>query len=166
MAESITTQRQSRAARIARYWMPVLLMIGLMYWFSSDTFSGDNTQSILDSLLKWLVSGMSREDARFVNYIVRKSAHFVEYAFLALLLYRAFRQDSQRVWDWRWAIYSLSLLSVWAFLDEYRQSLTRTRGASVYDSLLDISGGIFALIVIALLGRWRDARSRKEFNRI
>ena len=94
----------------------------------------------------------------------RKSAHFIEYAALAALLYRAFRQDSPIRWQWRWAIYSFATLAVWALLDEYRQSLTRTRGGSVYDSLLDMSGGLFALLVIALLSRRRPRRDREEFN--
>ena len=161
MAESITTARQSLGARFARYWMPVLLMIGLMFWFSSDSFSGDRTQSLLDSLLAWLVSGLSRDKARMINFAARKSAHFIEYAALAALLYRAFRQDSPIPWRWRWAFYSFATLAVWALLDEYRQSLTRTRGGSVYDSLLDMSGGLFALLVIALLGRRRLRRDRE-----
>lgn len=135
-------------------------MIGLMFWFSSDSFSGDRTESILDSLLAWLVAGMKREDVRLVNLLVRKSAHFVEYALLAALLYRGFRQDDLRRWHWKWAFYSFVILAGWAMLDEYRQSLTMTRGPSAYDAMLDTLGGLFALALIALIGRRRDRRAR------
>jgi VanZ family protein len=146
--------------------MPVLLMIGLMFWFSSDSFSGDRTESMLDQMLAWLVTGLSRDDVRLVNFLVRKSAHFVEYALLAALLYRGFRQDDPRWWRWKWALCSLAILAVWAALDEYRQSLTETRGPSAYDVLLDISGGLSALALIALVGRSRDRRARKELSEI
>jgi VanZ family protein len=160
MAESITTARQSIIAIFVRYWLPVLLMIGIMFWFSSDSFSGDRTESIIDRILRRIISSFDRDKARLINFIVRKSAHFVEYAVLAALLYRAFRQDNPQIWRWRWALYAFTTIAAWALLDEYRQSLTSRREGSLYDSLLDVSGGLFALAIIALIGRIRDRLSR------
>ncbi|HWP43240.1 MAG TPA: VanZ family protein [Blastocatellia bacterium] len=154
------TARRSLAARLVRYWAPVLLMIGLMYWFSSDSFSGDRTQSALDSILSWLFSGLSRSTVKTANFVVRKSAHFIEYCLLTALLYRAFRQDNLPRWHWRWALYSLAIVVALAFMDEYHQSLTISREGSIYDSLLDISGGLFAVALIALFGWRRDRRDR------
>ena len=164
--ESVTTDRRSATARIIRYWLPVLLMIGLMFWFSSDSFSGDRTESLLDSLVAWLAAGLSRDEIRLVNFLVRKSAHFVEYALLASLLYRGFRQDDPQRWRLKWALYSLAILAGWALLDEYRQSLTWTRSPSAYDALLDISGGLFALGIIALIGRTRDRADGKDLGHL
>jgi VanZ family protein len=35
-------------------------------------------------------------------------------------------------------------------LDEYHQTLTRTRVGSIYDSLIDMAGGLTALLIIRL----------------
>jgi VanZ family protein len=47
-------------------------------------------------------------------------------------------------------MYSLLICGCWALADELHQSFTRTRGGSVYDSLLDLSGAIFMLALISL----------------
>jgi VanZ family protein len=41
-------------------------------------------------------------------------------------------------------------------LDEFHQTFTQTRGGSIYDSLLDFSGGLTALLVL-----WGGRRMRK-----
>jgi VanZ family protein len=84
------------------------------------------------------------------NYVVRKCAHFFEYAVLAALLYRAWRADSLIRWRLSWAAYSFAMVASWALIDEYHQSFTHTRGGSIYDVMIDTAGGLFALISIAL----------------
>jgi VanZ family protein len=41
----------------------------------------------------------------------------------------------------------------WALLDELHQTFTRTRGGSIWDSLLDSSGALFMLIAISIVAR-------------
>jgi len=88
-----------------------------------------------------------------VNYIVRKSAHFTEYAILGALLFRAFRAGDSVRWRFRWALYSFVFSVSWALLDELHQTFTRTRGGSIWDSLLDSSGALFMLVGIAFVTR-------------
>ena len=128
-------------------------MMGAMYYFSTDTFSGDNTRGLIEKFFDWLLPDASPQTVITINFLIRKSAHFIEYAMLAGLLFRAIRSDSPVRWKIGWAIYSLAVVACWALLDEYHQSLTQTRGGSIYDSLLDTSGGLFALIVIAIFFR-------------
>lgn len=157
MAESITTARSSLATKIVKYWLPVLVMIGAMYYASTDMFSGENTRGVIEKLVLWLRPHTSERALLKINYFVRKAAHFIEYAILAALLFRAFRADSFQRWQLRWALYSFLTIVCWALLDEYHQSFTRTRGGSVRDSLLDCSGALFMLIVIALFNRRKGA---------
>jgi VanZ family protein len=158
MAESITRAQGSLATRIIRYWLPVLIMIGAMYYASTDIFSGENTRSVIEKLILWLRPHTSERGLMKINYIVRKAAHFIEYALLAALLFRAFRADSFIRWRIRWAIYSLLIIICWALLDEYHQSFTRTRGGSIRDSMLDCSGALFMLTIIGLFNRQRIDR--------
>ncbi len=50
-----------------------------------------------------------------------------------------------------WFLSALLLVAVFALVDEYHQSFVPSRTASVYDSLIDTSGGLAALI---LMRRW------------
>jgi VanZ family protein len=143
----------SLSSKIIRYWIPVLLMLGLMAYFSTDVFSGENTRSAIETILDWFGIHPSKHALTHINFITRKCAHFVEYAILASLIFRAFRADSPLRWRLSWFLGSLAIVVSWALLDEFHQSFTRTRGASIYDSMLDSAGGLVALLVITLLAR-------------
>jgi VanZ family protein len=158
MVENITTAESSIASRIIKYWLPVVMAIGVMYYFSTDVFSGDNTRGLIKDLLNRFMPGASSATVLKINYVVRKSMHFVEYAILALLLYRAWRADSLVRWKPSWALYSFAMMAGWALIDEYHQSLTRTRGGSIYDVMIDTAGGLFGLIMIALYANSRRPR--------
>ncbi len=156
MAESITTAQSSFVYKVVRYWLPVIGMLALMYWFSTDALSGENTRGIIEAVLSWFGYHPGNKSLVKINYFVRKSAHFIEYAVLAALLFRAFRANSAYRWRLTWAIYSLAVVVSWAVLDEWHQSFTRTRGGSIPDSLLDSSGGLFSLVIITLFSSRRQ----------
>src|ERR1051325_11435914 len=162
MAQSLTTARSSLATKIVKYWLPVLVMIGAMYYASTDMFSGENTRGVIEKLVLWLRPHTTERALMKVNYFVRKAAHFIEYAILAALLFRAFRADSFRRWQLSWALYSFLTVVCWALLDEYHQSFTHTRGASIRDSMLDCSGALFMLVVIALFNRRKGVYNLKS----
>ena len=81
-----------------------------------------------------------------IHFITRKIAHFTEYAILGFLAARAFRPFP------RWFLISLVLVVVYALLDEYHQSFVPSRTASLFDSLIDMLGGITALIFLSRKG--------------
>jgi VanZ family protein len=164
MAEEVSRARSPVAIRIIKYWSPVLMMIVLMFYFSTDAFSGDNTEGLIKKILAWIVSDFSPAVAARLHFAIRKSAHFVEYAVLSALLFRAFRADSADRLRANWAVYSFGVVAVWSLLDEFHQAQTRMRFSSIYDSLIDMAGGLFALIVIALISRRKKNYSPEEFS--
>lgn len=124
--------------------------MSLMFFFSTDVFSGEHTARVIDWLMKLFSNDTNRPDLGETNFAVRKFAHFFEYAILSALLFRAFRAEHRKRWQWSWAVYSFSMVIAWSLLDEFHQTFTKTRGGSLYDSLLDSSGGLFALLVLAI----------------
>jgi VanZ family protein len=162
MAENLTTVESRLTIRILKYWLPVLFMIGAMYYASTDVFSGDNTRNIIERIVLWLKPHTREHTLLKINYLVRKLAHFTEYALLAALLFRAFRADSLLRWRWRWAAYSFGMALIWALLDEFHQTFTHTRGGSIYDSLLDTSGALVMLILIALFNARKKPGARSQ----
>jgi len=124
--------------------------MAFIFWLSTDQFSGANTGSVLESILQALGLSLSTESLNLIHFLVRKLAHLSGYAILALLLYRAFRGGSETRWYSRWAMAAFAVAAIYALLDEYHQSWTAQRTASVRDSLIDMVGSLIALCSIRI----------------
>jgi VanZ family protein len=131
-----------------KYWLPVLIWLGVIFVGSSDLMSAEHTSRFLIPFLRWLKPSISVETLAMIQFVVRKCAHLSEYAILALLLFRAvFRGTNLKL--------SLSILcvNVWlvcvlvAAMDEFHQSFVESRGASVWDVMIDAAGAIFGLLI-------------------
>lgn len=144
--------------RLWRYG-PVLAWACFILFASSSNFSASNTSRIIRPLLVWLFPDISEAALATVHLLVRKAAHFAEYALLALLAARAFRTSSRAALARRWWLVSFALVAALALVDEYRQSFVPARTGTVYDSLLDMAGGATALACAAL---WLSPRRRKK----
>jgi len=88
-----------------------------------------------------------------VHLVTRKLAHFTEYAVLGFLAARAFRTSPRPAISSRWFLISLTMIVVYALADEYHQSFVPTRTGSIYDSLIDIAGGLTALLIVSRVRR-------------
>jgi VanZ family protein len=137
------------------YWLPPILWMAAIFSFSTDTFSGENTGSLLYSILHTLIPSLTLEQFEPIHYWIRKAAHFTEYGILALLLFRGFRGGAASRWSLRWAIYAWLIVAAYALTDEFHQSFTGHRTASIYDSMIDTSGGTTALALVWLVGKIR-----------
>lgn len=132
---------------INRY-LPLLTWMAFISVASSGSFSSSNTSSIIEPIFRWLFPNASEHSIFFLHFLVRKAAHFLEYSLLGLLAAHAFASSSRPSIRNRWFIISAILVIVYSLVDEYHQSFVPTRTASVFDSLLDMAGGITALLVI------------------
>ncbi len=128
--------------------------MAVIFWFSTDTFSAAHTGSVLEPILRHIYPRISETQIDIAHFLLRKLAHFCSYAVLALLLYRAMRGGSEVGRRWSWAVAAFLIVAVYALFDEYHQSFTTQRTASVYDSLLDMTGGL-----AALSARWAAQRA-------
>jgi len=138
-----------------KYWLPPVIWMAAIFYFSTDSFSGENTGSIFYTIFHFFIPSLTLEQFQPIHFLIRKSAHFTEYGILAFLLFRAFRKGRIREWFWRSALSSWMILAGYALLDEFHQSFTKFRGSSIYDSLIDISGGTTALLLLWLASRRR-----------
>ncbi len=133
-------------ARILSRYLPLVVWLVFISYASSDSFNADNTSRIIGPLVLWLFPNTSPETMATIHFITRKIAHFTEYAILGLLAARAFWSSK------RWFLISAVLVVVYALIDEYHQSFVPSRTASLFDSLIDMLGGITALIFISRKG--------------
>jgi VanZ family protein len=132
---------------LSRY-LPLIAWLAFISYASSASFSGENTSHIIGPLILWLFPNTSPETLAVVHFITRKLAHFTEYAILGFLAARAFRLSPRSAIRSRWFLISLILVITYALIDEYHQSFVPTRTASLWDSFIDISGGLTALLLV------------------
>jgi VanZ family protein len=128
--------------RLFSRYLPLIAWLAFISFASSDDFNAGNTSRIIGPLILWLFPNTSPETLAIVHFIMRKIAHFTEYAILGFLAARAFRTHQ------RWFLICVTLVVVYALLDEYHQSFVPSRTASIFDSLIDMAGGLTALILI------------------
>ena len=130
-------------ARLFSRYLPLIAWLAFISFASSDEFNAGNTSRIIGPLILWVFPNTSPETLAVVHFIMRKIAHFTEYAILGFLAARAFRKSTQR-----WFLICAALVVVYALLDEYHQSFVPSRTASIFDSFIDMAGGLAVLIFI------------------
>ena len=139
---------QQSAARLFSRYFPLVAWLIFISYASSDSFSAENTSRIIGPLVLWLFPNTTPETLALVHLITRKLAHFTEYAILGFVAARAFRTSPRPAISSRWYLISATLVVTFALMDEYHQSFVPTRTGSIYDSLIDIAGGLTALLVV------------------
>jgi len=132
---------------LSRY-LPLVAWLVFISYASSASFNASNTSRIIGPLVLWLFPNTSMETLAIIHFITRKVAHFTEYAILGFLAARAFRTSSRPAISRRWFVISAALIIVYALIDEYHQSFVPSRTASVFDSFIDMAGGLTALIFL------------------
>jgi VanZ family protein len=135
--------------RIVQYWLPLIVWLGVIYSFSTDEFSAGNTEGFIVPILNFLFSGLSPAQLSFGHAVVRKLGHMTEYAILAWLTYRAIRFDEAD--SLKAKVRTFQFLVLAAMTDEFHQSLTMTRGASIVDVGYDSIGGLILLWIATLV---------------
>ena len=160
--QTVGLQKHENASRslkgsLLRY-IPLLVWLALISYASTGDFSAETTSRFVGPLLRWLFPKMSAQNMELAQMLVRKCAHFGLYAVLGVLAARAFSTSSLRWLRRRWFTWSAVLIVAYAVIDEYHQSFVTSRTGSPIDSLIDIVGGLFALVAYRFL-RFGDTRA-------
>ena len=143
-------------ARFARYWLPALLWMALVLYASSDTFSADNTGSVLEAVLTAIFGPVQPHTFDLIHAFIRKSAHFTEYGILGLLWFRAWR-GARSGHQWSWAFAAIGIALATAITDEVHQSFVPSRTGSPRDVLLDLVGAVTLQVVLWAMTKSRSA---------
>ena len=118
----------------------------------------NETSRIIGPLLHFLFPNAPEETNKTYHGLIRKAAHFTEYAILAWLTIRGMRASPSTAVSRSRFVIAILLVAAVAVTDEFNQSFEASRTGSVYDVLLDILGGAVAVMVIYLIERRRQAR--------
>jgi VanZ family protein len=147
------------SGRFFKYWLPVILWMTLIFGASTSLGRAENTARVFRPILLWLNPRMSEQTFERIHGVIRKTAHFVEYCLLALLLWRLVHFDpALAAFRSREFLAALLAAAVYASTDEFHQLFVPGRSASVRDVLLDSCG---AGIGLAALWAGRRLRPKK-----
>ena len=134
-------------------YAPVLVWVAVILILGSGPGSSAQTSRFIKPLIEFFFPDAAPDTFLLVHGFIRKTAHFVEYAVLALLSARAALLTDGQLRKYWW-LFALGLVVAVAVTDEINQSFYSTRTSSEWDVLLDITGGAFAIVCVALI-RWR-----------
>lgn len=113
-----------------KFWLPVALWAGVIFSLSSLRVTPSS-------------------NVYWQDFLVKKTAHIVEYAILFIFSYRAFLNTTE-LGRARSAIFALLFVIFYGVSDEYHQSFTPGREPKIRDVLIDSIGGSLAWI-----GLWK-----------
>lgn len=141
-------------------WVPAVICTVLILMSSSDTFSSENTSSVLRPLLEGIFGPFSSNIWVKLLYDIRKTGHFFAYGFVSCVFFRAWRMTFRLSRSYSAVTASLraaavALLSTLALCsaDEFHQSFLPKRTGSPFDVLLDMCGAITChLIMFTFVG--------------
>ena len=148
------------------WWLPTIIWMGMLAWFSTDSFSAEHTGSVLWKIIHAMYGSISPADFERLHFLVRKSAHFFGYGLLSGFAFFSLRATFPpfRSWSLRWSVPAWLLALLAGSADEIHQTFVASRTPSPRDVLIDVTGAFVFQLVIALLIR-RKAFTEKRLGR-
>ena len=119
--------KETITKKVLKYWLPVVIWSLVIFYFSSLP-----TAPI--TKVYW------RE------FVIKKSAHVVEYAIYATLMYRALKESG--VDKKEAGVYSVILAFIYGISDEFHQSFTPGRDPRLRDIFFDTMGASLAIYAL------------------
>ena len=143
--------------RYLKKWLPALAWAGVIFVFSTQTFSEGNTRGFHESLLREFFPALSGAAIDLIHLSIRKLGHLSEYSVLAVLILRAVADETDQGRPSNRPGLALTLTGLYAISDELHQGLVPGRSASSADVLVDLCGGIFGIL-------WWQRRNRRKIT--
>lgn len=153
----------------------ILICLLLVLFFSSG--QSYDQQSLIPTLQKWLpekpfesalsvlqipywgiiVSVDERGYYYFVEFLVRKAAHFFMFGFLSIVVYVLLPKHSTRYFT------AVIITALFAIADEFHQSMTIGRTATIQDVYLDTAGAIIVLMLFKVIIALKKPTKKRRF---
>ncbi len=134
-------------------WLPVVLWMGLIFWFSHQPgdVSGASSGWIVDLLHRGITTVLPflELNEEFLHFLIRKGAHFGVYGVLGILLVRALRSSGYR--GVQGLMYAWILAIIYAGSDEFHQTFIAGRSGEVRDVLIDSAGALAGIALYLLV---------------
>jgi hypothetical protein len=121
-------KRMQKRTRILKLWLPVLVWAGVIFSFSSMSINKETAFSWLD-------------------FVVKKTAHVVEYFILYWLLFRAISEKNEKI-NKKVFVWSIVIAIFYALSDEWHQTFVPGREGTLRDVGFDTIGVLLSTTLI------------------
>ncbi len=142
------------------FWILSGVCMGLIFWFSSREAGQSAHQS--EIILKMVRAIFGKKAVS--DFIVRKAAHFCEFALLAFLFNFALLYTTGK----KNIPLGIALTSLYAASDEFHQLFVAGRSCQASDWLLDTCGGaagaVFFIVIFLIIKYIKVKTERTEKN--
>jgi len=138
---------------------------------STDYASSTNTFGLLYRIATSILGPISPRIILALNSDLRKWGHFLGYAILGWLVFRALKLTQHKrlrlllhrrlgiflrdLWRWDWAVIGVLFAAVTASFDEFHQLELASRSGRWQDVLLDTTGALVAQVILYFHARYR-----------
>ncbi len=152
----------------------LLVWVSIIVYASSQPYSEQDLRPILrgynvdwaESWFGWVsftyaeseISVKERGAEGFVEFFIRKGAHLSVFAILGFLTLRLL-SVTRLYWFWR-VVLALSIVILFASIDEYRHFLHPGRTGLIEDVKLDSLGGLIGISFYLLISSWKHRRKK------
>ncbi len=146
-------------------WAAVFLWMGLIFFLShqpataSAELSGEITGFVVD-IIRTLAPGINI-DMGFLEYGIRKSAHFLAFFVLGILTIHALGRSG--VQGGKAVFTALAICGLYAVTDEIHQLFIPGRSGEVTDVLLDTTGAGMGIAMFLLIRRFLRVKGDGSF---
>lgn len=126
----------------------MIWMIFIFYMSAQPADISNSQSGFVIKLLQSIGIDSSGNNIGLLTTIVRKGAHFSEYAILGLLSYNVMKNYFTKK---RARIVAVLIVFFYACSDEFHQLFVSGRAGKITDVIIDTSGGIFSVLVIWMI---------------
>ena len=126
----------------------VLLILNLAFIWGNSLVTGEDSGNLSGGILAWINSflGLDEAGAAVLHHLIRKAAHFTEFACLgALLAWNGLLRNEKHT-----VLFPALLGMAAAVVDESIQLFTPDRGPSLTDVWIDTSGVVSGMMLLLL----------------
>ena len=138
-----------------------LIVLNLALIWGNSLLSGDESGAMSGSVMQWVMAALHlpAEMTDTVHHLIRKAAHFSEFACLSILLTWLCGMLGERG-------FHLVCLPIWggmtaALIDETIQLFSPDRGPSLVDVWIDTSGAAVGMMLLLIGHHWIKRTKRK-----
>lgn len=162
-AEQTRIKRKSK--RFSIFMILAIIWMAVIYSFSSKDGEESSNQSgcIVEAVQEILDVEFKEEETDTFTFIVRKMAHFTEYAILGILymgmIYELVKTKIFMV------IFSTFACMIYAITDEIHQGFVGGRSPQITDVMIDTTGGVIGGMICLTALIWIAKKNQMEVNK-
>lgn len=140
----------------------IFLIFWLIFIFVMSSFPAETSSSQSSIFVRPIRNLFPSSDLYTVTTIVRKIAHFTEYAVLGFLIVTTFSAYVNRRF---FSLFVIGFCALYSVSDEIHQIFVSGRSAQFTDVLIDVAGSIFGIITFWLFTKCHLSCYNRKYGR-